>query len=155
LSVLEFEEFKRQCTDLFKQGLVRVSNSPYFAPIVMVRKADGSIRVCDDYKTLNECTVKDSFPLPRIDDQLDKLRNAKCMTHLDLRSAHNQIRMSDDGQQDDSIVATAFQGLTPNGTSCLLEMLVIGFGFCNAPTTFFRLINHVLEPYINNFLLST
>ena len=64
LSVPEFEELKRQCTDLFKQGLVRVSNSPYAAPIVMVRKTDGSSRVCVDYKALNKWTVKDSFPLP-------------------------------------------------------------------------------------------
>ena len=59
------------------------------------------------------------------------------MTHLDLRSAYNQVRMSDDGPQDDSIAATAFQGIIPNGASCLLEMLVImGFGLCNAPATF-------------------
>ncbi len=74
------------------------------APIVVVRKADGSIRVCVDYKALHECTVKDIFPLPRNDDLLDKLRNAKCMTHLDIRSSYNQVRMSDDGPQDDSIV---------------------------------------------------
>ncbi len=143
----EDEELKRQCTDLFKQGLVRVSNSPYVAPIVMVRKPDGSIRVCVDYRALNECIVKDSFPLPRIDDLLDKLRSAECMTHLDLRSAYNQVRMSDDGPQDDSIAAIAFQGLTPNGASCLLELLVMGFDICNAPTTVSRLMNHVLEPY--------
>jgi len=153
LSVPEYEELKRQCTDLAKQGLVRVSNSPYAAPIVMVRKPDGSIRICVDYRALNECTVKDSFPLPRIDDLLDKLRSARCMTHLDLRSAYNQVRMSDDGPQDDSIAATAFQGLTPNGASCLLEMLVMGFGLCNAPATFSRLMNHVLEPYINKFVI--
>ena len=64
LYVLEYEELKRHCTDLFKQGLVRVSNSPYAAPIVMARKLDGSIRLCVDYKALNECNVKDSFPLP-------------------------------------------------------------------------------------------
>jgi hypothetical protein len=97
--------------------------------------------------------VKDLFSLPRIDDLLDKLRNAKCMTHLDLRCTYNQARMSDDGPQDDSIAATAFQGLTPNGASCLLEMLVMGFGLCNAPATFSRLTNHVLEPYINNFVI--
>ncbi len=74
--------------------------------------------------------------LPRIDDLLDKLRSAKCMTHLDLRSAYNHLRMSDGGPQDDSIAATAFQGLNPNGASCLLEMLVMGFGLCNAPATF-------------------
>jgi hypothetical protein len=102
----------------------------------MVQKPDGSIRVCVDYMALNECTVKDSFPLPRIDDLLDKLRSAKCMAHLDLRSAYNQVRMSDDGPQDDYIVATSFQGFTLNGASCLLEMLVMGFGLCNAPATF-------------------
>ena len=75
------------------------------------------------------------------------------MTHLDLRSAYNQVRMSDDGPQDDSIAATAFQGLTPSGASCLLEMLVMGFGLCNAHATFSRLMNHVLEPYINNFVV--
>ena len=71
-----------------------MSISPYIAPIVMARKLDGSIRVCVNYKALNECNVKDSFPLPRIDDLLDKLlRSAKCMTHLDPRSAYNQVRM--------------------------------------------------------------
>jgi len=68
LSVPEFQKLKRQCIDIFKQGLVRVSNSPSAALIVMVRKSGGSIRVCVDYRALNECTVKDSFPLPRIDD---------------------------------------------------------------------------------------
>ncbi len=97
-----------------------MSNSPYVAPIVMVRKLDGSLRVCVDYRALNECILKDSFPLPRIDDLLDELRSAKCMTHLDLRSAYNQVRMSHDGPQGDSIAAKAFRGLTPNGASCLL-----------------------------------
>ncbi len=83
-------------------------NSLYATPIVMVRKPDGSIRVCVDYRALNECTVKDTFQLPQIDDLLDKLHNAKCMTRLDLRSAYSQVRMSDDGPQDVFIAATAF-----------------------------------------------
>jgi hypothetical protein len=119
----------------------------------MVRKPDGSIRVLVDYKALNECILKDYFPLPRIDDLLDKLRSAKCMTHLDLRSSYNEVRMSDDDPQDESIAATAFQGPTPNGASCLLEILVIGFGLCNAPATFSRIMNHVLESHINNFVI--
>ncbi len=94
--------------------------------------------------------MKDSFPLPHIDDMLDKLHNAKCITHLDLHFAYNQLRISDDGPQDDSIVATTFQGLTPNGASGFLEMSVIGFGLCNALATFSRFVNHVLEPYIKN-----
>jgi hypothetical protein len=94
------------------------------------------VLVCVDYKALNDCTVKDSLPLPCIDDLLDKSRNAKCMIHLELHSPYNQIRMSDDVSQDDSIVATAFKGLTPNGSSCLLELLVMGLGSCIALATF-------------------
>jgi hypothetical protein len=115
----------------------------------MVWKPDRYIRVRVNYRALNECTVKE----PRIDDLLDKLRNTKCMTHLDLCSTYNQVRMSDDGRQDDFIDETTFQCLIPNGASCLLEMLVMGFGLCNDYATFSRLMNHVLEPYINEIVI--
>jgi hypothetical protein len=91
----------------------------------MVCKADGSVRVCIDYRAFNERTVRDLSHLSRIDDLIYKLREAHCITHLDLRSAYKKVRMSDDGPPDDSISATAFQGLTPNGTPCFLEMLVM------------------------------
>ena len=84
----------------------------------MVRKSNGSIRVCIDYHAIDERTVKDSTPVHRIDDLIDKLRDANCITHLDLRSAYNKVKMSDDGPTSDSIVATTFQGLTPNGPPC-------------------------------------
>ena len=84
---------------------------------------------------------------------IDKLREADCITHLDLRSAYNQVRISDDGPTDDSIAATTFQGLTPNSTPCLLEMSVMGFGFCNAPATFTRLVTHMLDPFIHLFVI--
>jgi hypothetical protein len=151
LYVPKYEELERQCTDLFIKGLIRVSNSPYIAPTFMVLKLDGSIRVfmCR-LKSTNECIVKDSFPLPRIDDLLNKLRNSKCMSHLDLLLVYNQVRIPDDGPQDDYIVATAlsFQGLTPHWASCLMAMLVMGFCLCNALVVFSRLMNHVLEPYL-------
>jgi hypothetical protein len=152
LSVPEYEELKRQCTELLKEGEVRVSKSQYAALIVIVRKSNGSIRVYIDYRATNERTVKNLFPLPRIDNLIDKLRETNCITHLDLRTAHNQVRISDDGPTDDSIVATTFQGLTPNGASCLLEMLVMGFGLCNAPATFTRLMPPVLDPFIHLFV---
>ncbi len=102
-----------------KEGNVRVSSNHYAALIVMVRKSDGSIRVCNDYRAISERMVKDSFPLPCIDDLIDQLRDATIITHLNLRSSYNQVRMSDVGPSDDSIVATSFQGLTPNGSPCL------------------------------------
>jgi hypothetical protein len=70
--VPEYEELKRQCTELFKEGKVRVSSSPFVAPIVMVQKSDGSIRVCIDYCAIDKRTVKDLFPLPCIDDLISK-----------------------------------------------------------------------------------
>ena len=91
LLVPEYEELKRHLTELFKEGRFCVSESPYVAPIVMVRKSDGLIRVCIDYCAINERTVKDLFPLPRIDVLIDKLREAECITHLDLRSAYKQV----------------------------------------------------------------
>ena len=153
LSPAEFAEVKSQCTDLFANGRVRVSSSPYAAPIILVRKPDGSMRMCVDYRGLNEFTVKDAYPLPRIDELLEELRTAKCITHLDLQQGYNQVRLSDDGPDDQSIPATAFQGVTPSGAPCLLEYLVMPFGLCNAPATFSRMMNRLLEPYLHKFVL--
>ncbi len=119
----------------------------------MVRKSDGSVRICIYYCAINERTIKDSFPLPRIDDLIDKLREANCITHLDLRSAYNQVKMFDDGPTDELIVATTFQGLTLNGAPCVLEMLVMGFGLFNAPATYTRLMTHVLDSFIHLFVI--
>ena len=77
------------------------------------------------------------------------------MTHLDLRSAYNRMRMSDDGPQDDSIATTAFQGIAPNGASCLLKKVGYGVWPLQCPRYFFRLMNHVLEPYIDFFFFFT
>jgi len=96
LSVREYEELKRQCTELFKEGKVRVSKSPYAAPIVMVRKSNGSIRGCIDYRAINERTLKDSFPLPRIDDLIDQLKNVTCIIRIstyDQRAIKSQCQM--------------------------------------------------------------
>ena len=106
------------------------------------------------YRASNERTVKDSFPLPRIDDLIDQLKDATNIKHLDLRSAYNQVRMTvDDGPSDDSIVATTFQGLTPNGSSCLLEMRVMTFGLCNSLATFTHLMTRVLDMCIHRFVI--
>jgi hypothetical protein len=87
----------------------------------------------------------DPFLLPRIDDLIYKLREANCITHLNLRSACIQVRMSDDGPTDDSIDVTTFQGPSPSGAPCLFEMFVMG----NASATFMRLMTNVLDPFLH------
>ena len=95
----------------------------------MVRKSSSPIRVYIDYRAIIEWTVKGSFLLPRIGDLIDQLKEAKRITHLDLRSIYSQVRILDDDPFDDSIDTTIFQGLnTLNGASCLLKMLMMIFG---------------------------
>ncbi len=83
----------------------------------------------------------------------DKLREANCISQLNLRSAYIQVKTLDDGRTDESIDATTFQGLIPSGAPCLLEMLVMRFGLCNAPATCTRLMIHVLDPFIHVFVI--
>ena len=89
LFVTEYDELKRQCTEMFQQVKILASNIPYAALIVMARKPDEPVRVCIDYRAINEHTIRDSVPLPRIDDFIDKLLEARCITHIDLRLSYN------------------------------------------------------------------
>ena len=105
-----------------EQGVIQPSSSPWASPIVLVRKKDGTLRICVDYRHLNSVTKSDTFPLPRIDDLLDQLGSAKCFTTLDLAAGYWQIRVA-----EDSIEKTAF--VTPTG---LFEFRVMPFGLTNA-----------------------
>ncbi|KAH9171777.1 hypothetical protein AeNC1_017768, partial [Aphanomyces euteiches] len=119
-------------------GLIRPSTSPWASPVLMIRKPDGSIRFCIDYRRLNEVTIKDSYPLPRIDDLLDVLGKAKYFSTMDVASGCWNVRM-----EEDSIPKTAF--------TCkfgLYEWLVMPFGLCNAVPQFERLMEHVLRDQI-------
>jgi hypothetical protein len=100
-----------------------------------VRKAYGSLRLCIDYRGLNEVTRKDAYPLPRVDDTLDELKNANFYTYLDLASGFWQVRV-----RDQDIHKTAFQ--TRDG---LMEWVAMPFGLCNAPATFHRMMNDILR----------
>ena len=124
-----------QVQQMLASNVIRPSNSPWASPVVMVRKKDGSLRFCIDFRQLNAATVKDTHPLPRIDDLLDALHGAKWFSTLDLKSGYWQVPIT---EQDKA--KTAFR--TSGGQ--LYEFNQVPFGLCNAPATFSRLMDRVL-----------
>ena len=132
-SPVEQTELERQIQDLLNQGFIRPSVSPYGAPVLFVPKKNGQWRMCVDYRALNKQTIKDKFPLPRIDELLEKLGKAKVFTAIDLASGYHQI-----GVEQGSIEKTAFR--TSRGQ---YEFIVMPFGLTNAPSVFQRLMNKI------------
>jgi hypothetical protein len=86
-------EVEHQCNVMVAQGVIRPSTSPFSAPTLLVKKADGSCRLCVDYRALNDKTIRDKFPLPIVDELLDELRAARFFSNIDLRSGYHQVRM--------------------------------------------------------------
>ena len=131
--------FRQEAQEMLKKMLdsdvIKKSNSPWASPVVLIRKKNGSLRYCVDYRKLNAVTRKDAYPLPRIDDTLDTLGNAKWFSTLDLISGYWQVELSKEAQEK-----TAFS--TPEG---LFEFKVLPFGLSNAPATFQRLMDLVLS----------
>ena len=129
------DEIERQVTDLLQQEKVKESSSPWSSPVVLVTKKDGSQRLCVDYRQLNAATVKDAFPLPRVDDSLAALSGSRWFSTLDLACGYWQVAMDASTQEKAAFV-------TPSG---LYEWNVMPFGLCNAPSTFERLMELVLK----------
>ncbi|KAK0131974.1 Retrovirus-related Pol polyprotein from transposon 17.6 [Merluccius polli] len=129
----EYEVVKTHINQLLEAQVIRESSSPYASPIVLVKKKDGSLRMCVDYRLLNSKTRKDAFPLPRIEESLDALSGARLFSTLDLASGYNQVPVSDQDRPK-----TAF--CTPFG---LFEWNRMPFGLCNAPSTFQRLMQRM------------
>jgi hypothetical protein len=145
MSPLELAKLKKQLTELIDMGYIQPSKSPYGAPVLFVPKKNGKLRMCVDYRALNKLTVKNRYPLPRIDELLDQLHGATIFTKLDCQKGYHQIRIA---QNDGSIARTAFR--TRYGH---YEWLVMPFGLTNAPATFQALMNNILRPYLDKFVV--
>ena len=140
----EVQEMNRQVSELLQAGMVTKSTSPFGAPILFVKKKDGTLRMCVDYRGLNKITIPNKYPLPRIDDLLDRLQGAKVFSSLDLLSAYHQIKLT-----EEDAPKTAFR--TPFG---LYEYKVMPFGLTNAPSVFMAAMNDLFQdlPYVAVYL---
>ncbi|KAL0454568.1 UNVERIFIED_CONTAM: Transposon Ty3-G Gag-Pol polyprotein, partial [Sesamum latifolium] len=139
----ELRELKKQLQELMHKKLIRPSVSPWGAPVLFVKKTDGSLRLCIDYREFNKLTVKNKYPLPRIDDLFDQLKGAQVFSKIDLRSGYHQLRI-----KADDIAKSAFR--THYGH---YEFVVMPFGLTNAPTAFMDLMNRVFKSYLDRFVV--
>ncbi|KAI3704673.1 hypothetical protein L1987_74900 [Smallanthus sonchifolius] len=143
LAPTEMAELKKQLDELLEKGFIQPSSSPWGAPILFVKKKDGSIRMCIDYRELNKVTIKNRYPLPRIDDLFDQLQGACHFSKIDLRSGYHQLKV-----HDNDISKTAFR--TRYGH---FEFTVMPFGLTNAPAAFMDMMNRVCKPYLDEFVI--
>ncbi|CAA7021303.1 unnamed protein product [Microthlaspi erraticum] len=139
----ELAELKTQLEDLMDKGFIRPSSSPWGAPVLFVKKKDGSMRLCIDYRGINNITIKDKYPLPRIDELLDQLRGASWFSKIDLASGYHQISIF-----EPDVFKTAF-----NTRYGQYEFVVMPFGLTNAPAAFMRLMNEVFHDYLDGFVI--
>jgi hypothetical protein len=133
----ELKDLKVQLEELLAKGYIKPSKSPYGALVLFVHKKDGTLRMCVDYRALNKATVKNRYPLPRINDIFDHLSGSKVFNRIDLRSGYYQILIAEEDKEK-----TAYR--TRYGS---YEFLVMPFGLTNAPATFCTLMNDILHSH--------
>ncbi|GJR64736.1 retrotransposon protein, putative, ty3-gypsy subclass [Tanacetum coccineum] len=143
LAPVEMQELSTQLQELFDKGFIRASSSPLGAPFLFVKKKDGSFRMCIDYRELNKLTLKNRYPLLRIDDLFDQLQGSKVYSKIDPRYGYHQLRVC-----EEDILKTAFR--TRYGH---YEFQVMPFGLTNAPAVFMDLMNQVCKPYLDRFVI--
>ncbi|GJW01748.1 putative reverse transcriptase domain-containing protein [Tanacetum coccineum] len=143
LAPSEMKELSEQLKELSDKGFIRPSSSPWGAPVLFVKKKDGSFWMCIDYRELNKLTVKNRYPLPRIDDLFDQLQGSSVYSKIDLRSGYHQLRV-----REEDIPKTAFRTRYDH-----YEFQVMPFGLTNAPAVFMDLMNRVCKPYLDKFVI--
>jgi hypothetical protein len=143
MAASELVELKKQLEELQQSGFIRPSSSPCGAPVLFVKKKNGSMRMCVDYHALNEVTIKNKYPLPRIDDLFDQLKGAKYFSKIDLRSGYHQLKI-----KESDIPKMAF--VTRYGQ---FEFTVMSFGLTNAPAYFMNLMNKVFMKELDKFVI--
>nr|GFC54068.1 putative reverse transcriptase domain-containing protein [Tanacetum cinerariifolium] len=143
LAPSEMKELAEQLQELSDKGFIRPSSSPWGAPVLFVKKKDGSFCMCIDYHELNKLTVKNRYPLPRIDDLFDQLQGSSVYSKIDLLSGYHQLRV-----HEEDIPKIAFR--TRYGH---YEFRVMPFGLTNAPAVFMDLMNRVCKPYLDKFVI--
>uniref|UniRef100_A0A1J3DI19 RNA-directed DNA polymerase n=1 Tax=Noccaea caerulescens TaxID=107243 RepID=A0A1J3DI19_NOCCA len=143
LAPAEMAELKKQLEELADKGFIRPSSSPWGAPVLFVKKKDGSFRLCIDYRGLNKVTIKNRYPLPRIDELLDQLQGASWFSKIDLASGYHQIPIA-----EGDVRKTAFR--TRYGH---YEFVVMPFGLTNAPAAFMKLMNNVFREYLDKCVI--
>ncbi|GKA98148.1 putative reverse transcriptase domain-containing protein [Tanacetum coccineum] len=142
LAPSEMKELSDQLQELSDKGFIRPSSSPRGAPVLFVKKKDGSFWMCIDYRELNKLMVKNRYPLPRIDDLFDQLQGSSVYSKVDLRSGYHRVWKEED------ILKTVFR--TRYGH---YEFQVMPFGLSNAPAVFMDLMNRVCKPYLDKFVI--
>ncbi|GJZ88464.1 putative reverse transcriptase domain-containing protein [Tanacetum coccineum] len=143
LAPSEMQELSNQLQELTDRGFIRPSTSPWGAPVLFVKKKDRYFRMCIDYRELNKLTIKNRYPLPRIDDLFDQLQGSSVYSKIDLRSGYHQLRV-----REEDIPKIAFR--TRYGH---YEFQVMQFGLTNAPAVFMDLMNRVCKPYLDKFVI--
>ncbi|MGL5500526.1 MAG: reverse transcriptase/ribonuclease H family protein, partial [Plesiomonas shigelloides] len=143
MSPAERAEAEKQISKLLSKGWIAPSSSPFGSPILFVKKKDETLRMCVDYRALNKDTVKNRYPLPRIDDLLDQFAGATISSSLDLAQGYHQIRIT-----PEDVPKTAFRSSIGH-----FEYKVLPFGLTNAPATFQNVMNDIFRPYLHKFVL--
>ncbi|XP_017428965.1 uncharacterized protein LOC108337039 [Vigna angularis] len=139
----ELADLKKQIEELLEKQFIRPSVSPWGAPVLLVKKKDGSSRLCVDYRQLNKLTIKNKYPLPRIDDLMDQLHGAVVFSKIDLRSGYHQILV-----KADDVQKTAFRSRYGH-----YEYVVMPFGVTNAPAIFMDYMNRIFRPFLDKFVV--